>query len=223
MARRIVGYHGPLRKGEKHAHLLLISDAFRRPGRTGYHFRALCDCGREHVALAYDISQGKTRSCGCTSSLESGISRRTHFMCDSPEYRAWCNMRNRCGDPTNRQWKDYGGRGIKVCERWLESFENFIADLGRKPGPRHSLGRIDNDGDYEPGNVRWETRRQQSLNSRGNTLMTLRGETMTMTEWCEKLGLRRNMVSLRHQRGWSDEEALTTPRLRHWRDRKIIR
>jgi hypothetical protein len=95
-------------------------------------------------------------------------------MTNTPEYNAWCMMRARCGNPKNNSYHNYGGRGIKVCERWASSFESFLADVGRKPSPKHSLDREENNGDYEPGNVRWSTRRTQTLNRRPYKMRVLR-------------------------------------------------
>lgn len=111
----------------------------------------------------------------------------------TPEYLAWRNMRTRCFNPRIQQWADYGGRGITVCERWL-TFENFYADMGLRPSPRHSLDRLDNDGNYEPGNVRWATREEQQQNRSDNVLTLdlvreIRASTESPNRIARRLGL----------------------------------
>jgi hypothetical protein len=129
-----------------------------------------CECGRLVPVRSYCLTRGKTRSCGCARHEQV----TTHGMTNTPEYNAWCMMRARCGNPKNNSYHNYGGRGIKVCERWASSFESFLADVGRKPSPKHSLDREENNGDYEPGNVRWSTRRTQTLNRRPYKMRVLR-------------------------------------------------
>ncbi len=136
--------------------------------------------------------------------------RTTHGATGTPEYRAWSGLRGRCCCPSNRAFPNYGGRGIKVCERWLHSFENFLADLGPKPTPLHSIDRIDNDGNYEPGNVRWATRTQQQRNTRMCRIVEFNGVRQTAAEWAEQLGIRRHSF-IRRLNTMTVEKAITTP------------
>lgn len=132
-----------------------------------------CACGTEWVVYGAALISGRSTSCGCRlrevakeRHLSHGESRRGLH---SPEYKAWRGIKQRCLRPSFRFWKDYGGRGITVCERWRYSFENFLADMGRKPSAKHSIDRIDVDGNYEPHNCRWATRIEQAQNKR-NTI-----------------------------------------------------
>lgn len=119
-------------------------------------------------------------------------------------------MKARCNDPNHDSYYLYGGRGIKVCERWTESIENFLADMGHRPSPRHSLDRYpDQNGNYEPGNVRWATPREQSMNRCNNIYLTKDGETKHIEEWAKLLGLPLTTIKERRRRGKSDEDALS--------------
>ncbi len=117
-------------------------------------------------------------------------------------------MRQRCENPRNPRYKDYGGRGIKVCDQW-QSFENFLADMGMQP-PGRTLERNDNDRGYEPGNCRWATRTDQASNTRINNRLTYNGKTMTIAEWARHLGVRDQLIRVRLSRGWSTADALST-------------
>jgi hypothetical protein len=127
-----------------------------------------------------------------------------------PEYFVWNTMRQRCKNKRYKCYKDYGGRGIKVCRRW-RYFANFIADMGRRPSPKHQIDRIENDGHYEPGNCRWALRKVQMRNTRRNHLLTFKGETLTISDWAASVGIERQTVSARLKRGWSVARALTEP------------
>jgi hypothetical protein len=131
-------------------------------------WECLCDCGNTVDVIASRFNTGKTRSCGCLRVLRTIQRCTTHGDANhhhrTAEYRAWLGMKARCFKPTTTEYHRYGGRGITVCERWKTSFKSFLQDLGRKPSKRHSLDRFDNDGDYEPGNCRWATRKQQNKN-----------------------------------------------------------
>jgi hypothetical protein len=120
---------------------------------------------------------------------------RTHGKGATAEHRSWTAMRTRCNNPKQLAWPNYGGRGITVCERW-DSFENFLADMGERPSGC-SLDRIDNNGNYEPGNCRWATKAEQSNNRRTNIFVTHDGETLTITQWCTRLGISNGAVRTR--------------------------
>jgi hypothetical protein len=128
----------------------------------------------------------------------------------SPEYRAWANMLTRCRNLRTRNWAYYGARGITVCDRW-KTFENFLADMGRRPSHEHSLDRIDNAKGYFPGNVRWATRKEQANNKSNNRLITFQGETLTQAQWAEKRGIDSKTLHQRLANGWSIGRALSQP------------
>ena len=137
----------------------------------------LCDCGIERTIAGCDLRSGHTKSCGClqrerardTIEANRGTGRLSHGMTESPEYNSWCAMKKRCLNPKTTRYERWGGRGIKICPQWVNSFETFLADMGKRPSLGHSLDRINNDGDYEPDNVRWATSVEQANNRREST------------------------------------------------------
>lgn len=169
-----------------------------------------CECGENTNALSNDLTHGRVKSCGCLNIEKIKTNKLTHGMSYTSEYRIWTRMKQRCYSDTTGA-KNYRDRGIKVCDRWLESFENFYEDMGSRPSPKHSIDRIDNDGDYCPENCRWATRTEQQNNTSKNVRLTLNGETKTMTEWARVLGISPQTIRARNRKGWSDEKVLTTP------------
>lgn len=125
-----------------------------------------CECGKVRYIPGSWLRIGKTRSCGCLRSEITSARKRTHGASNTLLYGVWLSMKRRCDCPTLKGFKDYGGRGIRVCERWKVSFEAFAADVGPRPSERHTLDRVNNDGDYEPSNVRWATWEEQAVNRR---------------------------------------------------------
>lgn len=134
-----------------------------------------------------------------------------HGLSYTPEYRAWQTMRLRCTVPTNPAYKDYGARGITVCDRWLYSVENFVADMGLKPTPEHELDRRDNDLGYSPENCRWVTRKVNDRNRRSNRIVSHNGRAFTVAEWAERHGIRPDTLTHRIDKGWDMALALSTP------------
>ncbi len=129
----------------------------------------------------------------------------------TPEYYSWVNMKSRCLNPRVKEFKWYGARGITICRRWIESFDAFLADVGLRPSPASTLERVRTDGNYEPGNVRWASMREQCNNRRSNRWLVHNGERRTMAEWGRLLGINTMTLMYRLNHGMSDSEALTVP------------
>lgn len=181
-----------------------------RNSRTYWECR--CSCGAVVCVTTDALRRGVTTSCGCYKrDLQSRLCRqrmKTHGMSTMPEYKVWDTMRQRCSNPKNGKYQSYGARGISVCERW-DDFTAFISDMGPRPSSVHSLDRINPNGDYEPGNVRWATQKEQQNNRTDNRKFTINGETKTVSEWANMYRIRPNIVTQRINRdGWSIERAL---------------
>ncbi len=174
-----------------------------------------CECGRETLVRGERLRSGATRSCGCKKGEFVSQVHKTHGEAHhgkaTPEYRAWGAMKSRCYYEKDVGYPDYGGRGIVVCERWLNSFEAFLADMGRRPSPEHSLERKDVNGNYEPGNCVWATLVEQGRNRRVNHVLSFRGQEKCIAAWAEELGLKPVTIANRLRRGWTVERALTEP------------
>jgi len=138
------------------------------------------------------------------------MSKTIHGMYGTPEYRSWQHMKSRCFNPNHKNYLDYGGRGIKVCDLWL-NFENFLADMGLKPTAKYSIDRIDNDGDYCPDNCKWSTQTEQVNNRRSNRLITIDDVTLTIAQWAKKMGFGKKVIGDRLKLGWSEFDAVMTP------------
>jgi hypothetical protein len=149
---------------------------------------AICLCLNVKEYLGYNIENGNSKSCGCLNEEKRFERKYKHGLVDTPEYQAWQNMKDRCYNIRNRYYENYGGRGITVYELWIRSFGAFISYVGMRPSGKHLLERMNNDGNYEPGNVRWATRKEQNNNKRSNRLATYDGRTKTVAQWSEILG-----------------------------------
>jgi len=178
-----------------------------------------CFCGKEFIANLHDLQHGHYQSCGCKKYELIGNKKRTHGESygstdesgkrrRTPEYHIWDAMKQRCRNPKDKNYLNYGGRGIMLAECW-NRYEQFIADVGRRPGPNYSLERNNVNGNYEPSNCRWATTWEQSRNRRDNRFVTYKNETMCVTDWSERTGISVATISDRLDRGWDIEKALT--------------
>ena len=182
---------------------LTILELTNRRNRSGKSITAVvceCDCGTIKSYDQSNVTKGHTNSCGCLRKEVAAAKKPglKHGMHKSSEYKSWVAMRERCYRDTHIHFRNYGGRGITVCKRWRDSFEAFYEDMGPKPFPGASIERIDNEGDYGPGNCRWETARNQANNRRNNVIVTYRGQQMTMAQAARASGV--NYSTLRERR-----------------------
>jgi hypothetical protein len=196
------------------------------PGHHGF-VRWLCQCRCLTIREVYEPSLKRhlSRSCGCLT-VERNIARCRKAVLHDPEHairrrvevNVWYTMLARCTNPRHKSYAEYGGRGITVCQRWRDSFEAFLEDMGPRPSSMHSLERLDNDGPYDPGNVVWATPTTQARNRRSNRLIEWNGETRCLMEWAERTGIHWTTLKRRFDSGWTAAEALTiSPRARYWK------
>lgn len=196
--------------GVEHVGWTVIGDVVKIKGKRRVWCR--CGCGIERYVRVRADGSPKTQRChSCTMKVGKYNFRHgqsANGIC-SPTYISWVAMLSRCSDPNATKFARYGGRGIVVCERW-KSFENFLADMGERP-PGTSIDRVDLNGNYEPGNCRWATDKEQCRNRTTNKRLTLNGKTLCVAEWSELYGLPYSLVAVRLRSGWTLEEALSRP------------
>lgn len=196
-------------EGEKYGAWTVIGE-----GKTPSRVLAQCDCGTVRELRKYDLTHRKTLMCrSCSISLTKTTHGATPGGKASPEYNTWVHMIQRCHNPKNKDYKNYGGRGIEVCELWRDSFEAFLLMVGKRPTAQHTIERIDTNKGYEPGNVKWATRFEQNQNTRSNVLLTIHGETKTVSEWSRHPDCTVTMFTIykRLDRNWDAEEAVFAP------------
>ncbi len=181
--------------------------------RTRHYARwwCRCTCGTRRAVPVPGLRKGTSTSCGCAVREKTSARMRTHGMKGTHTFTTWCLMRYRCTRPTMTHYENYGGRGIKVCDRWLHSFENFLEDVGERPSTKHTIDRIDSNGNYEPGNVRWATHLEQRHNRRDVVRIPCQGRSFMLVEWARELRLPFSVLHQRLRYGWSVERAFTEP------------
>ena len=191
--------------GQKFGRLTVVSEAPKKNGRIRWN--CVCDCGNRTVVMAYSLRNGHTQSCGCFNIERTVETSKKHGQRNSRLYRIWQAMKNRCNWEKGVAFSRYGGRGVRVCEAWLDfpSFSSWALSNGYKDDL--TLDRINVDGDYSPENCRWATIKEQNRNTRANIFF----KGKCLAEWCEELGLRYGSVHARLSRGWSIERALSEP------------
>jgi len=174
------------------------------------HWLCRCSCGTEWSTSGQSLVRGHTQSCGCLHKERASDASRVHGKSRMvrSSYSSWRRMRVRCYNPNTSDYKNYGGRGIRVCPRW-DDFTNFFTDMGERPFRGATIERLDNSKDYEPGNCVWRTRKAQNNNKRNNRLITAQGATRTLAQWAEVCGIKSATINMRLIRSkWTAEQAL---------------
>lgn len=183
---------------------LIVLSLIPEHSKTGDKiWECLCDCGNISFVRSRGLNSGESQSCGCMHKQKV----TKHGMIKTPEYRTWAAIKRRASNPNASDYKRYGGRGIKVCGRWLDSFEAFYEDMGDKPTGK-TLERINNDGNYSPENCKWATHREQANNRTTNKYFTIDGETLTMAQWARRCTVNYQTLRSRIRAGWHIEKAL---------------
>jgi hypothetical protein len=209
--------------GKNFGRLTVVSradDGFYKKGGKVYPFRrwnSVCDCGGSATSYENGLKAGRSTSCGCKKRerySEYGKNRKTHGLSHTKEDYARRAMLARCYSTKSAQYKNYGARGISVCDRWRESFENFVEDMGMAPSPSHSLDRIDVNGNYEKSNCRWATWKEQQRNRTNNHVIEIDGMKKSLAEWCEIYGVPQSRTCSRIARGISPLVALKREKLK---------
>ncbi len=163
-----------------------------------------CECGNVAERRSADLTNGRSTSCGCKKGgkITAKKIRHGHAIAGkyTPEYRTWAGMKYRCYNKKSKSYPDYGGRGITVCDRWIESFENFLSDMGLKPSRKYTIERVDNNDSYCPSNCRWIIKEKQARNRRSSLYYKYDGETLTMAEWAERKGINYQTLMSRYYR-----------------------
>jgi len=203
-------------KGQRFGRLVVLYDTGERSSNGQVIWRCRCNCRAEVDVRSDHLTSGATRSCGCYNRERVAERRTVHGMTRnkkaSPIYKAWASMLQRCENPNDKRYKDYGGRGITVCDEWHDPvvFIDWALANGWEEGL--TLDRIDNNGNYEPGNCRWATRKEQAQNKRNNRFITFNGKTQCLADWSRETGITRDALWQRiYHSHWPIERALTEP------------
>lgn len=196
----------PTTPGDIYGRLTILRQAERSETQGDNHRRVIaqCECGEVRNIMFSLLITGKTVSCGCYRRTMN----ITHGLTGTRTYAIYRDMLTRCNNPNYREYHLYGGRGIKVCVRWTESFENFLADMGQPPDERMTLERERVNEGYGPGNCKWATQLEQANNKRNNVFIELNGRRMTIPQWSRETGIKSGTLHFRRRKGWPPERIL---------------
>lgn len=200
--------------GQRFGMLIVVGLSHKqfRSKRQGYYnyWKCLCDCGNETIVLGNNLKKGNTKSCGCLSSRLTLKERATtHGQTRTKTYNSWRAMKDRCYCASHKEYKRYGAVGVYVCDRWKNSFENFLLDMGERP-EGSSIERIDNSKGYFPENCTWATAEQQANNKTNSKIIEFNGKKMSVAMWGKHLGIKAATIHARLKRNWSIEKTLRT-------------
>jgi hypothetical protein len=200
--------------GSRYGRLVVVKFDGNR-GRRRY-WECLCDCGKISYCEGGNLKAGQIGSCGCLERELTSARKKSHGESysrgRSKEYRTWNDIKTRCYNPKSKSYSYYGAKGITVCDRWLNSYDDFLSDMGRAPSPNHSIERNDFEKNYEPQNCRWATRLEQMNNTSRTIRIKFNGQIKSLSVWCRELNISRKLVYQRiHVLKWSAQDALTKP------------
>lgn len=200
-------------KGQRFGRLVALGP-IKQDDRCRVWWFCKCDCGNTTTIIASDLSHNGTKSCGCITRERLKTRNTTHGLRYSRFYNIWCGIIQRCTNPNDKAYHNYGGRGIYICDKWRDSFEEFykfVKTLPNHNNTNYSLDRIDNDDGYKPGNIHFATATEQSRNCRTNRLVTYQNTTKCLTAWAEEFSINPETLAGRLDKGWGIEKALTKP------------
>ena len=204
-----------LKKGDKFGRLTAIK--FVKRSKQGSQFWLFkCDCGNEKVILVNNVKRKLVKSCGCYKKEKL----TKHGMVETRTYKSWEAMKTRCLDKNAPNYKNYGGRGITVCDKWMK-FENFYTDMGKRPEEK-SLDRIENNKGYYKKNCKWSTQKEQNNNKRNNILITFNGKTQNMKQWAEELNISYETLINRAKKGWDTETIFFKRKYKHFDNNELL-
>lgn len=203
--------------GEKFNKLRVVELSHRdKSGKI--HWTCLCDCGNITAVYGGHLKSERTKSCGCikVELLQNTKPGIKHNLSNTSEYNIWHSMKKRCYDPNNQSYKNYGGRGITVCNEWINDFKQFFKDMGPRSSPQHSINRKNNNDNYKPDNCEWSTLEEQNNNKRTTKKITYKNQTKSLKNWCDELSLPYNTVFARLNRyKWSIQKAFENQIKKH--------
>lgn len=211
--------------GRRCGRLMVVEALVQRANNGAVLWKCVCDCGQETISPGHCLRRGQIKSCGCLKREVGAAQLKLYALTgarpqykhgeaiagkETVEWRTWHSIKSRCDPARPSPNPDYAARGIRVCHEWLDSYERFLSDVGRRPSPEHSLDRIDVNGNYAPGNVRWATAKEQARNRRNSLFIEFDGLRLTLAEWAERTGLTNTTIRNRLRAGWSASRALRT-------------
>lgn len=197
--------------GERFGRLVVLRRAIQTGKTKNARWLCQCDCGAMHEANSSALIRGLTKSCKCLARELTSSRASIHNKSRTVEWSTWQNMKNRCYNEKDASYIHYGGRGIRVCDSWINSFINFFSVMGERPSPEHSIDRIDVNGDYTPENCRWATKSEQAKNKRPVTAIEILGVVKTLNDWSKLSGVNKQTISKRMQSGVTGEALIAPP------------
>lgn len=195
--------------GDKYGRLSILNEVESKKWKR--YFLCKCDCGNETVVSLDNLRSGHTQSCGCLRSDTTTIIKTKHGLYGSRLYRVWADIKKRCLNSKHHSFKDYGGRGIILCNEWKEYLPFYNWAMANGYQENLTIERIENNGNYEPGNCKWIPQSEQGKNTRANKIITYNEQSKPLCTWAKELGIKYDVLQLRLSRGWSIERAFNTP------------